>query len=242
MTRGLGYRPDPVDGRDKLFSAHPRSAVSLPASVSLWDPRCEIKDQAWSSACTGMAWSQAIRLAYLREGIPCPDLSATYLYYLGRAEHGSENEDAGSYLRTVASAAKKFGVADEGSWGFDIESINRQPSMRALHSGFDRRGIRGYHRVDAGDPDNVRRALAAGFPVVAGWQVSEAFMEWDGSGIVRQQHEPFVGGHAMCVVGYSANGTFDLANSWGQAFGLNGFVVTDETFIQQASDAWVVDV
>lgn len=238
--KGLGYLPDPPSDHDRLFSAHPKSLISLPASVSLWDPRCEIKDQGQTSACTGMAWSQGLRLAYLYAGQECPELSAEFLYYLGRAEHAGEHDDTGSYLRTVGQALKKFGAADEQAWPFDESRVNVQPDMRALHSGYDRKGLRGYYRIPSGDVDGIRRAFAAGCPVVAGWQVSESFLDWDGTGIIGDQVYNIVGGHALALYGFES-GTFRGVSSWGM-WGQSGHFVANEVFASRATDVWAIEV
>jgi len=245
VTRQLGYLPDPLDERDRPFAAfraaRAPSPAPLPASVSLWDPRCAIKDQGQTSSCTGQAWSQGLRLAYFWSGFDCPELSAEYLYYLGRAEHGGEHDDSGSYLRTVGTAVKKFGAADEGAWPFADEKVNVQPNMRALHSGYDRKGLRGYYRIDSGDVEGVRHALAMGCPVVAGWRVSEAFLYWQ-TGPVPEQIENIVGGHALCLHGYRSDGTFEGVNSWGLSWGEGGLFVASEIFVRQATDVWALEV
>lgn len=239
-TRGLGYLPDPKDEKDRLFSAHPKSAISLPSSVSLWDPRCEIKDQGSTNSCVGQAFSQGLRLAYLHEGADCPELSAEFLYFLARKEHGGENEDVGTYLRSCAQALKKFGAADEATWPFEEQRVNRQPSMRALHSGYDRKGLKGYYRIEEGDLDGIRKALASGCPVVAGWQVSEEFLDWQG-GPIPEQTGNIVGGHALCLDGYRGD-DFDGVNSWDRYWGDGGRFTATSRFVRQATDIWALDV
>jgi hypothetical protein len=210
--------------------------------VSLWDPRCAVKDQGQTSSCVGQAFSQGLRLAYLWNGIDCPELSAEFVYFFGRLEHGGEHDDSGTYLRAGAAAVKKLGAADEASWPFDPVRVNDQPNLRALHSAYDRKGLKGYYRIPSGDVDGVRKALAAGCPVVAGWQVSEQFLYWRG-GVVPEQIEDIVGGHALCLFGYRSDGTFEGVNSWGTGWGdLGGLFVASELFTRQAQDVWALEV
>jgi hypothetical protein len=239
IRRGLGYLPDAPSIHDRLFRAHPKSAISLPASVSLWDDRCEIKDQGQTNSCVGQAFSQGIRLAYLFAGIDCPELSAEFVYYLARLQHGGENEDVGTYLRSGAQAVKKFGAATEESWSFEEWRINEKPSLGALQSAYDR--MRGYYRIEEGDIDGVRRALAAGCPVVGGWQVSESFLYWEG-GTIPEQTSDTVGGHALCLDGYDSDGTFTGVNSWARDWADEGRFRASERFVKQANDLWALDV
>jgi hypothetical protein len=240
-SRGLGYLPDAPSDSDRLFSAHPKSLVSLPSSVSLWDRRCEIKDQGGTQSCVGQAFSQGLRLAYLHEGIDCPELSAEFLYYLARLQHGGENEDVGTYLRSCAQALKKFGAADEAVWPFEDWRVNKKPNLLALQSAYDRKGLKGYFRIEEGDTDGVRRALAAGCPVVAGWQISESFLDWEG-GPIPEQTRDIVGGHALCLDGYRADGNFEGVNSWSVSWSDGGRFTATERFVRQASDLWALDV
>jgi C1A family cysteine protease len=245
VTRRFGYLPDAPDARDtKLGSLLGKLAASPPpASASVWNAACPIRDQGFTSSCVGHAWARALRLAYLRAGMPCPELSPLYTYLLARAQHGGEGEDVGTYLRSGGKATVKFGAADEAAWPFNETKVNVQPNLRALHNGYDRKGLRSYARIDSGDPDDVRRAIAAGHPVVAGWQISQSFVDWNGDGVIGKQREPIVGGHALCVVSYAADGTFTLANSWGPSWASKGgFAIVDEGFIEQNDDAWAVSV
>lgn len=244
MTRRFGYIPDVLDVRDaKLGSLLGANADSPPpASASVWNDSCPIRDQGFTSSCVGHAWARALRLAFIRAGIVCPELSPLYTYLLARAQHGGEDEDVGTYLRSAAKAVMKFGAADEASWPFNEAKVNVQPSLRALHNGYDRKGLRSYARIDSGNPDDVRRAIAAGHPVVAGWQITQSFVDWSGDGVIGKQRGEFVGGHALAVVSYAADGTFTLANSWSDSYGRDGFAVVDDRFIEQADDAWAVSV
>lgn len=242
-TRRFGYLRDPRDARDKSFAVKlGRFADSPPpASASLERVDVRPKDQGGTSSCTGQAVSQAVRLAYLNKGIGCPELSALDAYYRGRAEYGGQLDDAGSYLRSVVSAVVKGGIADERAWPFSEFDVNRNPNALARRSAYDRRGARGYYRLEPGDVDGVRRAIAAGYPVVGGWQVGQSFVDWDGRGVISGQVMP-IGGHAMAIVSYAADGTFRLLNSWGLAYGVNGYAVVDDMFVASVVDAWAIEV
>jgi len=217
-------------------------ATTPPPSADLRQPQVTPKDQLYTSSCTGQAWSQALRLAYLHAGIRCPDLSALFPYYGGRAEHDEERTDAGSYLRTVAKAVMRFGCADEAAWPFRAGDVNKTPPWKAWRNANDRRGLRGYFRITPGDVGDVRSAIASGHPVVGGWAINDAFTKWNGTGVIQAQRGPFVGAHAMAIVAYAADGTFTLMNSWGTDWGRAGYAVVTDSFIANGSDLWAVQV
>lgn len=241
--RSLGYLQDKPDARDSSFAARlgALSASPPPASASVKNASVGPKDQGMTSSCTGQAVSQAVRLGYLWGGHDCPELSALFAYYMGRAEYGGETSDDGSYLRTVIKGLTRLGVATEEAWPFANEGVNRHPNHKAYRAAYDRKGVRGYHRIDAGDVDGVRRAIASGYPVVGGWQVDQAFCDWDGGAVISGQVSP-IGGHALPIVAYAADGTFELLNSWSASWGRSGYAVVDEMFVAAGQDLWAVEV
>ena len=241
MTRGLGCRPDPADDRDQMIGLLGAIASSPPPSRgSVSDPRVGPKDQAGTNSCTGQAAAQGLRLAYLAAGLECPELSALDPYYRGRAEWGGQRVDDGSYLRATVKALQHGGCAGERDWPFSERAVNRRPSWAAARSAFDRRGLRGYYRCYS--PDDVRRAIAGGYPVIGGWEVDRAFVEHEGSGAIDVPRGEIVGGHAIVLEDYTADGTFGLLNSWGHSWGTNGRARVTEAWVASGRDLWALDV
>lgn len=75
---------------------------------------------------------------------------------------------------------------------------------------------------------DIKVALANGMPVVIGMMVPESFIEcktyvWSPSYLDKIDNSY---GHAMTVIGYDDNlygGSFEIMNSWGEDWGVNGF-------------------
>jgi hypothetical protein len=97
------------------------------------------------------------------------------------------------------------------------------------------------------DLAGVRAHLANGLPVVAGFKVHESFY---GAGIagsgrvpLPEPHEPYVGGHAMVIVGYDdASETLLVRNSWGATWGEAGHCRWPYAAFARGliTDAWTV--
>lgn len=237
--RGLGYLKDPDDQRDAPLSIA-IGASPPPASASVRHPLVNARDQGDTQSCTGQAWSQALRLAWLRKGKDPGELSALDNYWKGRARDGIQRADEGSYLRNGAWAAIKFGCATEKAWPFRVWVVNRRPSWAADRSGHDSRGARGYYRCFG--PVDVRRAIASGFPVVGGWEVDRRFVNYDGGIIDGTDTAEVVGGHAVVVESYDRDSTFQILNSWGTGWGESGRAWVSEAWIAGGRDLWAVSV
>jgi len=246
----FGYRPDPVDERDRMLASLGLS-TDVPLEATVIRRPISIKNQLNTGSCVGQAVAQAVDLAIVGDDTKSQDRSALFVYYNSRKESGDDTiVDNGTYLRTAIKSVQKFGVCPEPAWPFSVSKVNRMPVWNAYRTAHDLRGIRGYYRIDSGDLADVKRAIASGRPVVAGWQVDAAFKAYRGGGVVvGAQHEPFVGGHAMVIVAYKAapyggigSSLWTIPNSWGTGWGDNGLATVNDSFMRQARDLWAVDV
>jgi len=237
----LGCLPDPPDARDvPLGSVLARA--ELPAQASVWDDRVAIRDQGATSSCVGQAVATGLRLAYLRAGQPCPTLSARALYRLALGP-SRDVRDGGTWLRACIAATRKIGSPSEAAHP-GVQEILEPVPLGAAMDGADRWGARRYYRIESGDTDGIRRALAAGLPVVGGWLVGDAFMSYGGRGLVRPELRT-LGGHALCLAGYATQAGepwFSGVNSWGLAWGAGGMFHASEDWAALGRDLWALDV
>uniref|UniRef100_A0A6C0BKZ8 Peptidase C1A papain C-terminal domain-containing protein n=1 Tax=viral metagenome TaxID=1070528 RepID=A0A6C0BKZ8_9ZZZZ len=90
----------------------------------------------------------------------------------------------------------------------------------------------------------MKTALAAGCPVVFGFDVYSSF-DWIGfDGVMKmpQPGETVNGSHAVCAVGYQGDHLI-VRNSWGQLWGDHGHFYMPWSFVlnnQNASDFWLI--
>lgn len=240
-ARSHGWLKEEPDARDMRIGSLTLDP-SIPAAASLRHPAITVRDQDGTQSCVGFAWAQALELAYAWHNVLTGDLSPLALYFWARASHGSAGEDAGTYLRAAAKAVMRFGVPIEKTCPFSARRVNVSPPWMAYRDAYDRRGLRGYYRVDANDLDGIRRAIANGKPICGGWRVDRAFTQFRGTGSIDMITGEIIGGHAICLMGYGADGTFDLINSWGTGWGNAGYARVTEDFVSQGQDLWVLDV
>ena len=111
--------------------------------------------------------------------------------------------------------------------------------------------IPGYKKINDGDVNAVKNALASGFPVVMGFTVYDSF-EYDinnNTGMMPYPNiasEQVLGGHAVTIVGYNDNlngGRFIVRNSWGTGWGDGGYFYMPYQVVANRSmsnDFWIV--
>ena len=208
-----------------------------------------------SGNCTCNAAMQAIRINQVRHsgghGSPPPLGSRLFAYYLARAEDGTIQEDAGTFLRNVFDVTRKLGFCPESAWPYSDDDgphapFRKQPSAEAMREAFDQRAKRTtvYRRIASSGQarfDAIKRAICAGFAVTFGIEVDEAFCndEYSGS-VVPLMTRNIAGGHALLMTGYEPH-SFEVVNSWGPRWGEDGYFRASEELIDAADDLWAVE-
>jgi C1A family cysteine protease len=248
--RGLGWRPDPVDGRDKMASRiFGDDLPQAPIAADLFDSVVEILDQADTSACVAFAVAQQLRIAMREAGDPAPPLPSTLaIYSWARAVHGDQHQDGGTWIRSAYQAIGRLGFPPASAWPFIPHRVNWDPPFPVFHAAADQRPLTvdnggGYFRiptVGVSLTNYIRTAIAEGHPVAFGTAIDSAFFDHAGD-------EPWtrtggtIGGHAMCVCGYDAEGVI-VANSWGTGWGSAGLgrISWEQIMSSDAGDFWVV--
>lgn len=244
--RGGGYRPDPVDARDRPFGAMGLAATP-PPSASLAGFVSSVLDQGNTESCVAHAIASGLRVAHRARGREVQLPSRRFLYWHARGYHAGELVDAGTYLRTCMKGAVCFGSSDETACPWDPRLVNRSPGWGAYRKAFDGAGLHGYYRIDEYSDtrlDEIRRAVASQVPVAFGTRISQAFKSHTGTGTVTHPSDSAaVGGHAMLVVGYEGE-RFRVLNSWGTYWGDGGFAWLDGAYLNwpRTQDLWALDV
>lgn len=247
---------DPIDTRDHIYQLD--NTLTLAPRVDLRQYCSPIEDQGNLGSCTGNSIAGQIELIDRKNGKNL-DVSRLFIYYEERVLEGTVRFDAGAYIRDGIKVCYTKGAPLESLWPYAINKWATKPTTAAYTDALKRK-VTGYQRC--ANFAAVKNALAAGNPVVIGFDVYESFEgAWGdiphgqpNSGMMPMPNkftEQLLGGHAVCIVGYDdtlpvpgrSNGRFIVRNSWGTNWGDNGYfympydVIKDTTM---SSDFWLI--
>lgn len=242
QKKGTGFIEAPFSVTTQKFSSLIGAPAALPSFASVRSAEVEPKWQSATDSCLGMSLAQAFRLACLKRGIPCPDLSGLFPYKLGRASMGMEDNDVGMSFEAGATAVERFGLCSEAVWPFNLMSVNTRPSGTALHNAYDRRGLRGYYSIDRDDSDGVRQALAKGYVPIGAWAVDKMFALDSGPTLIDVPDRDIAGNHAMPIEDYAPDGTFGLINHYDKSWRDGGRCRFTEQYVKSSLGFLVIDV
>ena len=243
----FNWRRDKPDSRDHIWNLQ---AVRIPTSIDLRGYATPVENQGQLGSCTGNAIAEAIELVD-RKNNKNLEISRLFIYYQERLLEGTINIDNGAYIRDGIKACYTWGAPVESLWPYNINKFKTRPSAQA-YADAARRKVTGYKRC--ADFTAVKNALASGFPVIVGFDVYNSFYNIGSNGIMSYPNvnsEPYLGGHAVCIVGYNdnyggitGNGRFICKNSWGSSWGNGGYFYMPYQVIQNtsmSSDFWVIN-
>lgn len=250
MPGKLGWRPDPpklagqrpdLDAGELLGTAPPPPSATTAALIR------DILNQGGASSCVLNSIMQNVRAAHVRAGIVDPELgSRLFGYWFSRAYHHETNDDAGTYLRTAFAALVKFGFCRESFWPYtdDGAVIRKMPSMQAIREAYDQKNPTEYRRIystGAARVDDIKRAIAAGYPVSFGTDVGPEIDATDGRSPLDPPRGTILGGHAMLWDAYDGD-VFSTVNSWGAGYGDGGRLQMSADYVawDGTRDLWIV--
>lgn len=237
--------PDPPDHRDVAFKAPIRPA-QLPRFVSILGIRNKIENQLDLGSCTGCSATSALEIAI---GTKRP-FSKLMAYYLAREQRGTINEDSGASIRNVMKGISTKGVAYEETVPYVPSRFTERPSDKAYAEAkalIDR--MWGFEYLRLYTLNDIKAALASGYPVTFGFSTPEWFSSPYFNNILRfpTSQERMNGGHAVVAVGYDdryRDKIIWVRNSWSKEWGINGYYkMTQDWFTNPnrlADDFWVI--
>lgn len=233
---------DKPDNRDHIYKP---TLTKLPTSIDMRLTCSAIEDQGQLGSCTGNAIAGAIELVD-RRNRKMLDVSRLFIYYEERVLEGSTNVDAGAYIRDGLKVVNKKGAPLESLWPYNINQFAVQPPANAYADAATRK-VTAYQRC--ANFAAVKAALAAGNPVVVGFDVYASFetIQVARTGIMPYPNafrDQYLGGHAVCLVGYKdTTQQFIARNSWGTTWGDRGYFYMPYRVIQDTTmsgDFWTI--
>ncbi len=252
--RRCGWVADPLTLSADDWSAEEVLKVGPAPERASLAHHVHIIDQGGLGSCVANAALQAIRISHLQQGSDpafTPFGSRLFVYFFARALHGATNVDSGTWLRALYEMVNRFGFPPETAWPYSDDTsfmapFTRMPSKAAVRLAFDQRGPAEYRRIydqSYARVDAVKRAIAQGFAVTFGTDVSNDFVtdRFDASSPLDPPRGDVAGGHAMCIVGYDGD-VFTVANSYGERWGDRGFFCMSPDYLAdvRTRDLWIV--
>lgn len=241
-ARGFGWRKDPVDVRDMLVGAAGLPDTPPPEYL----PHHGLRPlYQVGNSCTGRV-VHGVRISLKNQGRDPGELSGMFNYDLSRfLAFGKDgiDFDGGSYPRESMRAFVKYGAPLASMFPESWSNIARLPPAAVQRNAYKLSGVRGYFGVPMYELGLVRRVIASGHTVGAGWRVDKAFANGDGSPIRGPMTGPIIGAHFVILDGYTRGGLFHSPASWrgwhGTEFVESGGWFTEE-LVARGLDGWAL--
>jgi|SRR6185295_204323 len=241
-----GWKRDLPEFEDHLYSAPIEYLQALPPSVDLRLNCPPVYDQGDLGSCTANAIAASIEFDRKKQSLPDFVPSRLFIYYNERDMEGTVGSDSGAMIRDGIKSVNKLGVCPEQEWPYDISQFTVKPSAKCYADALKDKAL-SYQRV-ARSLDQMKACLASGNVFVYGFTVYESFesQQVAQTGIVPMPHrgEQVLGGHAVMACGYdTTKGVFHVRNSWGSAWGQQGYFDMPFEYLLNkglSSDFWVI--
>lgn len=198
---------------------------SLPDSFSLAQYVPGVFDQSSLGSCTANALSGVMRFMLLINSVVfTPSRLWIYLY-----EREVENPnidpstlgDTGADVADGCNYVQNNGVCSEDLFSYDITQFDTPPSAEACADAPNHK-IVSYSQISVTD---IKHYLLEKQPVLVAISVYQSFEDAT-NGVIPMpdvNNESLLGGHEIYCIGYDdVAQTYELVNSWGDQWGMNG--------------------
>ncbi len=228
----------------EALPAVPRFRAFLPPSADLseWFPA--VGNQGQQGSCTAWSTTYYMRSYYVNRqsgsAVRAASLSPAFVYNQ-LARRGAQCKE-GLVIGRALDFLKTRGAPPFASFPYAQGDCEAQPDIAVDRLAGNFR-ISDWKRLDKGKLDDVKGELASGNPVVIGMLLPPSFMKFKGDAnyddVVQSPDA-----HAMAVVGYDdSRRAFRLINSWGTAWGDNGYAwVSYRAFQADVREAYAARV
>jgi hypothetical protein len=236
FSRGADLDPAQYDKAEVYEPLADNVKNPLPERVTLAEFAPPRRNQGQQGSC--VAWASAYAARSIIQNRAASDGEATafspsFTYNRIKIENSGCQ---GSYILRAMEDMLARGAVPYSEFAYTDQDCSAQPDSEDERIAAQYR-IKGFQRLSrSDDPDSpvdmlaMKQYLAQGSPVVIGMMVGGSFMQ------AMQGRDTWIptqedtrmnsfGGHAMCVIGYDdykEGGAFQIMNSWGKEWGLNG--------------------
>ena len=240
-NRILNVVPSKDVERDWSFQAAEDSgalaAAPLPAAIDLREDWWKIGDQGQTGSCVGWACADGVlRWHFVKTGRLAADekLSVRQVWMASKeidewAMPSTFLEAAGTSLKSALDVARNYGVVTEATLPFAGAFYPGDPKI--FYATSAQRKVASYFNLGT-SPDKWREWLARSGPILTRLDCDDAWFDAEATGGVLHNYvkpaQP--AGHAVAIVGYTADHSI-IRNSWGTSnWGDNGFAYADNAY------------
>jgi C1A family cysteine protease len=229
---------------DSIAAGSIGAPAALPTSVDLRASWWAINNQENTGSCVGWATADGVvRYHMVKAGrITQKQLLSPRHVWMASKETDTITtrpesfiEGAGTTLKAAVDVARKHGVALMDDLPFHIQTKMFTGNENTFYASCAQRKVAAYFNLHR-NLTSWKTWLAGNGPILAAFNVDSS---WDNAaangGKIDTFHPDTVrGGHAICIVGYRADGRFIVRNSWGTGWGVNGFGYLHPDYIAAA--------
>jgi C1A family cysteine protease len=240
---GYGTIRDARDTRDHVYEPPARRKGRLPRTVDLRPHMPPVYNQRHLNACSAHAIAAALWFEERHcHGNPrSPSPSRLFIYFNERAIEGILAHNGPVSLRSGYKTVARDGVCSERLWPYDVRKFRRVPPTRCRSAAMEHKAIR-YMRIQRNLAD-MHACLADHRSFAFGFSVHKTFKSRlvRHTGVVPRPSHPDqpLGGHAMLAVGYLDDSRHFIArNSWGRAWGDQGYCYIPYDYLLDPDLAW----
>jgi C1A family cysteine protease len=189
-----------------------------------------ILDQGNYGSCVANAFSFTVS-KQTNNGIL---LSRFFLYNISRSiDFCPLNKDNGTTIRSTCDAIKSYGVCKETDYPYISSNLILLPSLSAFQNS-KRFKTFTYLFVNQ-NLSSIKKALIMyNSPIIFGMRIYSSFMSSTNGKIPLPnfKKDRVLGGHCITIVGYDdTTQMFKCSNSWGKAWGSNGYCYIPYAYI-----------
>lgn len=216
--------------------------AALPASVDLRATWWDIGDQELTGSCVGWGSTDGVaRYHFVKAGRlnQKEKLSPRFTWMAAKETDEFTRrpetfiEEAGTSLKSAVDILRKYGAIPEAQLPFHVSTFMNLGDENTFFATAATRRIAAYFNLGK-NLISWRTWLAKHGPILAALSVDAS---WDNATETHGKLDTFQpntvrGGHAIAIVGYTADKRFIVRNSWGKAWGDYGFAYASEAYIK----------
>ena len=246
QERICNLKPSPKTEMDWQFHNALQSGAlgapaALPASLDLRQSWWDIGDQKNTGSCVGWSSTDGVARYMLVKANRLGQTEKLSPRFTWMASKETDTlttlpetmiEEAGTTLKAAVDILRKFGAVPEEFLPFVINTAMYTDSENDFFATAAMRKIASYFNLQR-NLTNWRTWLVQHGPILVGLNVDHT---WDDAAATAGKLDTFQpdtvrGGHAVAVVGYTADKRFIIRNSWGTTWGDKGFAYASEGYI-----------